>query len=188
MVSLYNDSRPGSSFLNRSPSIERFGTIFSPRRRPRDVSDARERSQSRRPESGTGSMDITPHPVLRVARRMKKQTSSIWSPHLQHDRRTSRYSIWEPPSAVWSAESGLMGRRNLQVVLFIAGFVLPFGEWNRSLPKKKTPVRLLTLTLSLDGCCLVAAAPSPTARHGRATSKHQPHRPAARGVAPGLSG
>ncbi|TPX11149.1 uncharacterized protein E0L32_000967 [Thyridium curvatum] len=61
------------------------------------------------------------------ARQPRHKTSSIWSPHLRFDRRASRYSIWEPPSVSWSAESGLMGRRNAQVVLFMAGFIFPFA-------------------------------------------------------------
>ncbi|KAL6850896.1 hypothetical protein ACO1O0_008022 [Amphichorda felina] len=66
--------------------------------------------------------------ILRtIARGVKKQTSSIWSPHLRRDRRASRYSIWDPPSAVWSTESGFDWRRNQQVVLFVVGFIIPFA-------------------------------------------------------------
>lgn len=73
-------------------------------------------------------MDITSNPIMNVARGIKKQTSSIWSPHLQHDKRPARYGIWEPPSTVWSEGDGISGRRNLQVVLFVVGFIFPFGK------------------------------------------------------------
>lgn len=80
-------------------------------------------------------MDITPaRPAhdYRVVRSLKPQTSSIWSPHLQMDRRASRYSIWDPPSVSWSADSGILGKRNVQVVLFILGFILPLGTSSAS--------------------------------------------------------
>jgi hypothetical protein len=35
--------------------------------------------------------------------------------------------MWDPPSVTWSADSGILGKRNAQVVLFIVGFVLPLG-------------------------------------------------------------
>ncbi|KAK7429510.1 hypothetical protein QQZ08_003889 [Neonectria magnoliae] len=117
------DSQGG---LSRSPSQDRYvSNIFSPRRRPRDLPSP---SGGRR-ESDSGSMDITPlppHPVLAVVRNLKKQTSSIWSPHLGRDRRPMRHSIWEPPAADWEAKSELTGRRNAQVVMFVLGFIFPF--------------------------------------------------------------
>jgi len=75
-------------------------------------------------------MDISPAPQgydYRVFRTLKQKTSSIWSPHLQTDRRATRYSVWDPPSVSWSADSGILGKRNAQVVLFILGFILPFA-------------------------------------------------------------
>lgn len=82
----------------------------------------------RQPAPESEDIHPVPHPVLQVARRIKRQTSSIWSPHLDYDRRASRYSIWEPPSATWSEEAGIISRRNMQVILFIIGFVFPIGE------------------------------------------------------------
>lgn len=83
-----------------------------------------------RPFSGSASMDITgANDDYRIFRTIKKKTSSIWSPHLGVDRRASRYSIWDPPSVTWSADNGIFGRRNIQVLLFIIGFVFPFGTF-----------------------------------------------------------
>jgi hypothetical protein len=80
-------------------------------------------------------MEISPAPApqghdYRVFRTLKQKTSSIWSPHLQTDRRATRYSVWDPPSVSWSADSGMLGKRNAQVVLFILGFILPLGTFS----------------------------------------------------------
>ncbi|KFA52779.1 hypothetical protein S40293_00959 [Stachybotrys chartarum IBT 40293] len=120
LFSQYNNSnRPGSSSI-RSPSKDRFTSKIYNSRRPRDPNAP---AGSGRP----GSMDITSNPIMNVARGIKKQTSSIWSPHLQHDKRPARYGMWEPPSTVWSEGDGISGRRNLQVVLFVVGFIFPFA-------------------------------------------------------------
>lgn len=128
MITDGNDvSRPNSSFRNGSPSSDHLPlTIYSPRRRPREVRPL----ASGRPASDAGSLDVGPAPLQGVLLRstVRKQTSSIWSPHLARDQRASGYSIWEPPSVNWSTESGPLGRRNIQVVLFIAGFILPLGQ------------------------------------------------------------
>ncbi|CAJ2505956.1 Uu.00g000860.m01.CDS01 [Anthostomella pinea] len=72
-------------------------------------------------------MEITSAGIGDIRRAPKRMTSSIWSPHLRMDRRATRYSIWEAPSVSWSAESGMFGKRNIQVVLFILGFGIPFA-------------------------------------------------------------
>lgn len=98
-------------------------------REAREVHETQRSAAASHHASDAGSTDISPAPVssfpLRAA--LRKQTSSIWSPHLARDQRASGYSMWDPPSVSWSAESGILGRRNVQVVLFIAGFVLPFA-------------------------------------------------------------
>jgi hypothetical protein len=139
MYSLYNETpRSGSrsgSLLRHSPSAERFMMpIRSPRRRPREqqhqsVDEAIRRDPTQEPEDEI--QEEEGHPVFQVARRIRKQTSSIWSPHLAYDRRATRYSIWEPPSTTWSEDAGIISRRNMQVILFIAGFVFPIGKHSR---------------------------------------------------------
>ena len=126
-VSEAHDSRPASSVLsnNDSPNPDHFPVnIFSPRKRAREV------SQEMRPLSDSGSMEITPAPAEHqnygIIRTLKHKTSSIWSPHLRMDRRATRYSVWDPPSVSWSADTGILGKRNAQVVLFIFGFIFPF--------------------------------------------------------------
>ncbi|CAM1510308.1 Fc.00g006430.m01.CDS01 [Cosmosporella sp. VM-42] len=125
MYSDYSDSRNGGSFLSRSPSNDPQPPIFSPRRRQREYPP-----QTDCHGSNAGSMDITPapaHPVMAVVRTIKKQTSSIWSPHLGRDRRASRYSIWETSAVDWTARSEMNGRRNSQIAMFVVGFIFPFA-------------------------------------------------------------
>ncbi|KAI0013947.1 hypothetical protein F4779DRAFT_299576 [Xylariaceae sp. FL0662B] len=116
------DSRPASSIAaSGSPSQDPASpNIWNPRRRPREADLRGDRPSS---------MEITPAPVaIRHFRRgPRKKPSSIWSPHLQLDHRSSTYSIWNPPSVSWSAESGMFGKRNIQVVLFVVGFLIPFA-------------------------------------------------------------
>jgi hypothetical protein len=126
-----SDSR-ASSFRSGSPNTDHLPlSIYSPRRRPREI-NAHARYSNR------GSMEITPAPQLgsdgrlirgRNARGFRTWSmSSVWSPHLQRDKRATRHSIWGAPSLTWSTEGGWFGRRNVQIVMFIFGFVLPFGK------------------------------------------------------------
>ncbi|RFU79197.1 hypothetical protein TARUN_3018 [Trichoderma arundinaceum] len=118
MFSQFTSSLHRDSSHSRSPSYEQYtGDITNPRRRPREF-------QRRRSESD--SMDIRPHPFAAAAHNVKKQTSSVWSPHLRQDRRASRYSIWAPPSLAESGEFDIW-QRNLQLVLFVLGFICPFA-------------------------------------------------------------
>jgi hypothetical protein len=123
------DSRPPSSGMlgSESPNTDNFPqAIFSPRRRAREVQP--NTGQQRSPDQA--SMEISPAPQghnYHVFRTLKQKTSSIWSPHLQTDRRATRYSVWDPPSVSWSADSGILGRRNAQVLLFIVGFIFPLA-------------------------------------------------------------
>jgi len=131
--SMYNDP-PYNSFLRQSPSVERFNAaIRNPRRRPWDLGpemdpyEAAAASTAIRPAASNPVPSPTPSRMRSIARGVKKQTSSIWSPHLRRDRRASKFSMWDPPSAVWSTESGFDWRRNQQVVLFVLGFIVPFA-------------------------------------------------------------
>jgi hypothetical protein len=135
-----SDSRH-NSFRSRSgsPNTDHFpATIYSPRKRPREVSN------NQAPEPERDSLEITPAPEgLRdgEGRRNRRSTSaqktppfrtwsmsSIWSPHLRVDRRaTARSGVYGPPSVSWSTEGRFLGRRNAQVMLFVVGFIFPFG-------------------------------------------------------------
>lgn len=66
----------------------------------------------------------------------RRQVSQVWSPHLWHDRRSmgKRRSMFKAPSIDQQAENSALTPRNVQIVLFAVGFILPFG--------------MLTLTLS----------------------------------------
>ncbi|PVH85488.1 hypothetical protein DL98DRAFT_409156 [Cadophora sp. DSE1049] len=137
------DSR-SNSFRTGSPNTDHFPlSIYSPRRRPREMN-----AQSTR-----GSMEITPAPQRGddgrfntndpYSRRFRTWSmSSIWSPHLRLDRRATRRSVWEPPSVNWSTEGGWFGRRNVQIVMFIAGFIFPFAWMIAALlPLPPRPIR-----------------------------------------------
>jgi len=125
------ESRPGSSAHpgGDSPSADHFPlNIYSPRRRAKEVRPY----PGERPFSDSADIEISQAPPLGydygAFRSLRRKTSSIWSPHLRQDRRASRYSIWDPPSVSWSADTGILGKRNAQVVLFIAGFLFPLGK------------------------------------------------------------
>ncbi|TGO51036.1 hypothetical protein BCON_0170g00040 [Botryotinia convoluta] len=117
-------SRNGSfSYGSGSPNTENFpDELYSPRRRPRE-GHPHMRGFSQQ------SMEITPVPSAAQgngALRTWSLISSVWSPHLRTDRLAARQSVWEPPQINFSTEGGFFGRRNIQVVLFITGFLLPF--------------------------------------------------------------
>ena len=126
-----SESRSNSFLTNSgSPNTDHFPmTIYSPRRRPRQV--IAQRGQER------ASLEIRPAPMGSGAQQLDPYTrrlrtwgsmSSMWSPHLRHDRRaTRRHSVWEAPSFSWSTEGNMFGRRNVQIVMFIMGFIFPFG-------------------------------------------------------------
>ncbi|KAB5570048.1 hypothetical protein GE09DRAFT_957836 [Coniochaeta sp. 2T2.1] len=120
---------PSSAGHSGSPDPDNFPlNIYSARRRANQVNPP----MDQRPFSESVDMDINVIPRqqeqdYRIFRSIKKKTSSIWSPHLRTDRRASRYSMWEPPSVTWTDDSGILGKRNLQVVLFMVGFIFPFA-------------------------------------------------------------
>lgn len=123
-----------NSFRSRSgsPNTDHFpARLHSPRRRPREISNTQAAPSDR------DSLEITPAPEARGQRRSASapkrnkfrtwSMSSIWSPHLGTDRRaTYRSGVYGPPSVSWSTE-GHFGRRNVQVMMFVMGFILPFG-------------------------------------------------------------
>jgi hypothetical protein len=119
-----------NSFRTGSPNTDHFPlSIYSPRRRPREAN-----AHTGPPRRG--SLEVTPAPQFADdgqmindshSRRFRTWSmSSMWSPHLRRDRRATRQSVWEPPSINWSTEGGWYGRRNIQIVMFIAGFLFPF--------------------------------------------------------------
>ncbi|KAH0490296.1 hypothetical protein TgHK011_001773 [Trichoderma gracile] len=147
MFSQFTSSLHRDSSHSRSPSYEQHTPeIVNPRRRPHEI---------HRRASESDSMDIRPVPqpesYLPVDSGVKKKTSSVWSPHLQHDRRASRYSIWSPPSLSESADFGLW-RRNIQLVLFIIGFICPL-TWmiGAVLPIPPKPERAMTERIYITG-------------------------------------
>ena len=113
------------------------------------------------------SMEIRQNPLREVVKVIKKKTSSVWSPHLQEDKRASDYTFWAPPPAKLAMDRRLSGRRNVQIALFFFGFIFPFGMfvWYRSFEGSTT-----NTILSLDDCCN-SSPPSQT--QVRPDRKHQ---------------
>ncbi|KAI0399035.1 hypothetical protein F4802DRAFT_603370 [Xylaria palmicola] len=120
IISEDGDSPPSSSWVpGASPAPEQFDRdIHNPRRRPREI-------QHNAPQAL--SLETSPARIGNIRQAPKKKTSSVWSPHLARDHRASRYNMWQPPSMTWSAESRVLGRRNIQLVLFVLGFIFPFA-------------------------------------------------------------
>lgn len=136
--SMYNEHAPlppvaqHNGPLNRSPSAERFtSSIRNPRRRARDMAmpqgHAGPSTEHQQPDIVPDHIQ-PPSRVMSIARRVRRRTSSVWSPHLRQDKRASGYSIWEPPPAPWTTDNGFEWRRNRQIVLFVMGFLIPFGK------------------------------------------------------------
>ena len=121
------DSR-SSSFRSGSPNTDHFPlSIYSPRRRPREINPNTGRPSTR------GSLEINPAPLQGNndpdTRRFRTWSlTSVWSPHLRYDRRATRHSMWDPPSVSWSTDGSWFGRRNIQIVMFTVGFIFPFGK------------------------------------------------------------
>jgi hypothetical protein len=120
-------SRSGSPMTDHFPQA-----LHSPRRRPREIGNGEASPLER------DSLEITPAPEGRGDRRSAVapkaspprtwSMSSIWSPHLRVDKRaTARSGVYGPPSVTWGTEGGVFGRRNAQVLLFVGGFIFPFG-------------------------------------------------------------
>ncbi|KAI1431607.1 hypothetical protein GGR50DRAFT_57202 [Xylaria sp. CBS 124048] len=146
---------PGGS---SSPS-ETSQNIHNPRRRPRE-------SQNDDPETMPPEAAAAAPAAPAVPRREpKKMTSSIWSPHLGLDHRVSRYDMWRPPSIAWSADNGVFGRRNIQVVLFALGFIFPFA-WITAAFLPLPPKRQLDMEEAGKGIAQLhapeSAAPQPS--------------------------
>lgn len=122
------DSRANSMrSISGSPNTDHFPlAIYSPRRRPRELQPRTEISSTH------GSMEINQAPRQNsgdpFSQRFRTWSlTSVWSPHLRMDRRATRQSLWDPPSINWSTEGSMFGRRNVQIVLFTAGFIIPFA-------------------------------------------------------------
>ncbi|ROT40164.1 hypothetical protein SODALDRAFT_356111 [Sodiomyces alkalinus F11] len=144
MAGYYDNSRPPSSFRSASPSMENASLHIHTRRQTPTPQEAPCPPAAPPRTLVTEPEEIVQIPVgsPQVQPALSKQTSSIWSPHLARDQRASRYSIWEPPSVYWSGEGGFLGRRNIQLVLFVVGFIFPFAWMIASclpLPHKPQP-------------------------------------------------
>lgn len=153
------DSRPNSSFRSGSPDTTNFPSrIYSPRRRPREIGSRVGTSEhSQHSHHSHHSMDITPAdpPLTGEAliehsfKHRVRKPSSVWSPHLALDKRMSRrQSAWQAPSVDWS-QGEFSSRRNIQVIMFIVGFIMPICMWDSQ--------RLLWSSANSSAAWMVAA-------------------------------
>ncbi|KAI2642779.1 hypothetical protein GGS21DRAFT_192317 [Xylaria nigripes] len=118
-ISLDDDREPITSWTPEGTSPSQSQQDLSiPPQQPR---------RSRRNSPLANSPEITPVVTAEIPQNPKKKTSSIWSPHLGLDRRLSPYDMWHPPKITWSADNSTFGRRNIQVMLFVLGFVFLFA-------------------------------------------------------------
>ncbi|KAG9252754.1 uncharacterized protein F5Z01DRAFT_181807 [Emericellopsis atlantica] len=136
--SLYNDP-PYTGFLRNSPRTERLAPVLGTPRRwqhermseansethPSTPNIASANSCSRQPSSAPSRAPSSR--MKTIARMVKKQTSSVWSPHLDRDRRASHLSMWTPPPVARSGENGAVFKRNRQQIFFVVGFAIPFA-------------------------------------------------------------
>lgn len=110
---------------------------------PRQVS---QHSRHAKTSSETASSTGNPLPSYRLAmvERIKKQTSSIWSPHLRRDKRAQVYSFWRPPFSMLQFCQGDLNRNRVQTVCFVLGFVFPFAWMFAAFLPLPSPTRLET--------------------------------------------
>ena len=74
-------------------------------------------------------------PVLEIRGPARRKVTEEWSPHLWHDRRARGCrSIFRAPSIDEEAEGSGISRRTVQILLFAAGFLFPFGGFCNSGP------------------------------------------------------
>ncbi|KAL8841554.1 MAG: hypothetical protein Q9176_003176 [Flavoplaca citrina] len=113
----------GRSDLNLAASSESLGV-----RRTRQRPNINTQNQNTR-----DSMIIGPAPpngavLAEVHGQPRQPISQVWSPHLWHDRRNivRGRSVFKAPSLDEHIE-GPFGRRNVQVLLFPLGFIVPFA-------------------------------------------------------------
>ena len=164
---LSRDGRPASSvegshsrmnsFRSGSPNTDHFPlSIYSPRRRPREHQGEDTRNSleiHQNPRRDSRGRIVNEREGARGRQRLRTWSmGSIWSPHLRHDRRATRRSVWVPPSVTWSTEGKAFGRRNIQVVMFIGGFLFPFGM-SRFSPPASLSLFHFSKRLSETSCC-----------------------------------
>lgn len=138
--------------MSRSPSSECFNPeIHHSRRRPFALPNRHGKQLC-----GASAADEVSYPPLAIVRQLKKQTSSLWSPHLRRDRRVTRYSLWQPPSTAWASRVESPQQNNTQTVLFVLGFIFPLGK---TVAFSIFDFFILTIFASVDGrvCTTLAA-------------------------------
>jgi hypothetical protein len=112
------DSRPSTSTDNISLNV------FRPRTRLGGANGECQGSSLGGP-SRPRELDLT-----EVRGPPRPTTSSSWSPHLWHDRRSlgRRRTIFQAPSLDEQAEGKALSKRNAQILLFAIGFIFPPGK------------------------------------------------------------
>ncbi|KAI9762313.1 MAG: hypothetical protein M4579_000461 [Chaenotheca gracillima] len=122
------DSASRDSPPTSSPTSDRFPQeIFRPRTRPHQIEHGLDEVN----DEPTSEPEEEPPLQRNITIRGPPRTRAtrIWSPHLRHDKRSSKMSFWEAPQAPEKAlyEQALLDRRTLQIALFCTGFIVPFA-------------------------------------------------------------
>ncbi|KAG6069366.1 hypothetical protein E4U30_006083 [Claviceps sp. LM220 group G6] len=115
-------------YEHRSPPMGRSAIfqISQPANQRQNLNSIVPRSAiTSRAPSDSGDLKAS-HRQLSTIRKIRKQTSSIWSPHLGRDKRALMYCLWRPPSSVAAREKTLSLDR-VQTFLFVLGFAFPFA-------------------------------------------------------------
>ncbi|KAK2594456.1 hypothetical protein QQS21_007860 [Conoideocrella luteorostrata] len=120
----FTTSAHHSPIMSRSPSAEHFNTVIYACRQHQQSPVAPMSPKT----PGAASNNSIPSRQLSLVHRIRKQTSSIWSPHLRRDKRAHIYSLWRPPSTVFAVQEGSVFKDRIQTVFFVLGFVFPFGK------------------------------------------------------------
>ncbi|CCU77331.1 hypothetical protein BGHDH14_bghG003577000001001 [Blumeria hordei DH14] len=138
------DSRT-NSLQASSPSSQFFSSnIYSPRNRQHESDQLREVSLDMNSEqnySNAGSDERSSRGSTKERTGKEWIKNGLWSPHLRPDRLLKRSHFWDPPSLDFASDESLFGRRKIQIVMFILGFLVPFFWMIASfLPLPHSPV------------------------------------------------
>ena len=84
------------------------------------------------------SLEIVPAPQVDETVEVRgppwRTLSDIWSPRLPHDKGAVKRSVWRAPSFDEKAENNPFSRRNMQILMFVIGFMLPPGKFRPPSP------------------------------------------------------
>ncbi|QPG95770.1 hypothetical protein C2857_002003 [Epichloe festucae Fl1] len=126
LYSEFSGSAHRCSMMSRCPSLETSKSVAQAHSHQHSSALAVPRSPTVSKAPSDNGIPI-PYRQFSIIRRMRKQTSSIWSPHLRQDNRAQIFSLWRPPSTAFATREDNFFRDRVPAVLFVLGFVFPFA-------------------------------------------------------------